>query len=193
MQHLNAKQYQVFNNEERLHLTLAAIARDDIDETLLLRQSCPKRQYIGADLDYQRRLQALYVIHTQFNQYLTHYRHKLELTGAAAVGFSFLCESPELIAEYQTKSDSECPFDTFKQLFNAMPEYKSTLKSICIGLVDFCDEIDIDYKDLLALDKFHQKPIDISQYLSSDAPTDEKMLQQMKNSFLKIWQSYVFG
>ena len=66
MKTLSDNLYKTFSHRERLHLTIAALGRDDIAEAKKLRSSCPKKTYIMNDAAYEDQLQAFEKLRISF-------------------------------------------------------------------------------------------------------------------------------
>lgn len=179
---VNTKDYQAFSHQERFNLTIAAIARDDVEEIQILQRTCPKKHYYLPDLNYDSRLQAIMIVSFYFSDQIIFYYNKINMVTI----FSALAEYPSHTQNKFLLSESK-----LEKLHQSFLNHIVSLKSVFNGFIDFCGEIGIKHEDIFTIIKIRGKCEQIDEYLSAEIEENEHLRQKIKNEFLEWWRAYV--
>lgn len=174
---INEISYLKFNPDERFRLALASLARDDQEELDHLWRSCDTFTYRARDLDYQARFRAINLISNLFFQNVVYYYNHIN-------NFETL-----LLLNEHCKNIIIAPLDEKEVAKHQEKRQKliCQLKSVYAGLKLFCQEVDLNFDDLLKIIEIKEVCFDIERYLSLEVGENEECTLEFKNKFLEYW------
>ncbi len=196
--------YDKFTVKERFDLSLAALARDDQEEVHRLQDSCPQKRYIQADTEFCDRMDSLKHLCVNFI-----FMRDLIIRDSivlCSLGFTFskmavafedgFNLAVETVKDKQSY-ESVLPLKEEKlneflicvdELEKEFSEKMSILKSLIEAFRLFCEEVNINYQQVIEwLEKWGTTE-EIFTPLLEDYQIDEKAVESLKNKFLESWQ-----
>lgn len=177
MRDINLSNYKQITTQERLGLTVSALARGDIKEADRLYDTCPKYNYNLADTEYNCRLMAMPLInHLFFEQCVYHYN---VLAKIDSVILLLEATSPLGLNEEDTAR--------FNRLYRSHDLTASRLKALYEGFKQFCYQIGLDAEGALKTTGIELCCFDIKRYLDSAIEPAPKEIEQAKAIFLEHW------
>jgi hypothetical protein len=175
------KHYESFSPDERLNLTLAAIAREDIEEMQSLARTCPMMIYRSPDRRYAKRLQAVGVIALHFSNLIANCFNKIILLNV----ISIMDDVAPILSQKIFNSN-----ENTNSALNILLSNIASLRAIYNGLIDFCNEIGINHEDILIMEKINEKHPYMQGFFSLTAEENKVHRQDIKNTFLTYWKAY---
>lgn len=177
MRSVNLKDYQHITPQERVNLTIAALAREDFTEADRLTDSCPMHLYRMRDKEFCSRMLALPSIqHLFYEQCVYHYNILIRIDYAAL----FLEDT-----DSEHMNEKQPSFDKVHKRYDMLV---SRLKAVYQGFMLFCDEVGLDSEAMLKTISVEQSCFSIKKYLESDYEPDQKYTESIKNMLLDCWK-----
>jgi hypothetical protein len=184
MRQIHDQQYARFAPNERLNLTLAALARGDATEADRLWQTCPRYQYHAHDFAYTLRLNAVMLLNSLlFEKCVFHYNRIKKIEG-------FILEAEYDLAFAEEKNSKEMANETQKLIEHtqkALNTHLSRLKGLFTGFKLFCAEAYLDYENLINITSIKNCCHDLDFLLESEVETDMQYVDQVKVFFWGYW------
>lgn len=175
MLNIGEKHYQQFNPHERINLTMAALARNDIKEADHLWDTCPTYSYRMRDLEYSARFFDIVLIGSFFFE-------------NCVLHYNTIKRADEFIASIE--NEFENPLDVEKileKVFFARAVHITRLKALYQGLIQFCQHTGINYDDFIKTIPINKVCFEIEHLLSAEIKVDNILVEQMKKMFLEYW------
>lgn len=185
MKQITDPSYAKFSPQERLSLTMAALARSDQAEANRLWETCPWRPCYTMDMEYTQRMHALFVIESLFFQ-------KIVLHYNMAQKAEKFIMTRECDLEAEQNHDMGEWVEKTQQLITAMSNARdghlSNLKEVIEGFRLFCTEAGINYDDVAKALPLNDCCPDIDWLLTFDVPVNDEHIQAVKSLFLEGWE-----
>lgn len=173
------KLYPRLTPDERLRLTVAAMARGDERETLSLMMSCPRHLYKITDDAYLDRVETLRVMAlTVLVDLLNN-----ALAVSAQIGLAALLSSRHAGTKWNPESEEIAVLD---KVIEKRSVSLATLKGVSAGWEDFCHEIGLDPYGVLKAFWF-ELPRPVLGLLELAGSPDEKVRQQYRDVHRNCW------
>lgn len=184
MRQIHDQQYAGFTPNERLNLTLAALARADTIEADRLWQTCPRYQYHAHDFAYTLSLNAVMLLNSLFfEKCMFHYNQTKKIEG-------FILEAEYDLAFVEEKNAKEMANET-QQLIEhtqkTLNTHLSRLKGLFAGFKLFCAEACLDYENVINITLIKDCCHDLDLLLESEFETDMQYMNHIKDFFLEHW------
>lgn len=177
MRDINVNHYGQITAQERINLTLLALARNDIKEADRLYDTCPKYEYKVVDKEYNCRLMAIPIInHLFFEQCVYHYNVLVKINSTILL---LEATSPPRLNEEDAAR--------FDRLYQSHDLHVDKLKALYIGFRQFCYQIGIDAEGALKTINIEHCCFNIKQYLDSIVEPAPEDIEQAKAMFLECW------
>jgi hypothetical protein len=191
------KHYDKFTAKERIDLAIAAMARQDKEELIKLRATCPKRQYIETDAAYCGFMEHLNRVGISYNCYRQIYFNEISEYQSAMIkhrdefmsyesGVYDAIGKPDdnhpIWQQLQNKLD-DC-LESVNKSSRQMKQAQAKLKALDEALKQFCAEIGVDFNNTrlwLSLGK----TIDFD----ADIELDSGLIEQVKKDFYELWNN----
>lgn len=179
MRNISLNNYEQITAQERINLTMLALARGDIKEADRLYDTCPKYEYKVADKEYNCRLMAIPIINPLFFERCVYYYNILARVDSAIL----LLEATSL------PSMNEEIAVRFDRLYRSHELNVGRLKALYEGFQQFCCQVDIDGEGALKTIGIELCCFNIKRYLDSTVEPAPKDIEQAKAMFLNYWVS----
>lgn len=175
-----SQNYASLSNEDRLNLSLAAIANDDPAELKILQDSCPEYTYSSPDINYFVPFQAIIFLSMVFSETCILYYHTVQLKEACLAGF-------EMAAR---KHKAKILPETLQFVQAVITENLLNLKAQYEGCQQFCNQLNINFADVLAINKLKEKCPHLDDYLSNGEVAPLAAIEAAKENFIHLFNSY---
>jgi hypothetical protein len=177
MRDISLNNYGQITAQERINLTILALARNDIKEADRLYNSCPKYDYKVADKEYNCRLMAIPIInHLFFEQCVYYYNILVKINSTILL---LEATSPPCLDEENATR--------FDRLYQSHDLHVSKLKALYLGFRQFCYQIGIDAEGALHMIGVERCCFDIQRYLDSAIEPAPEDIEWAKAMFLEYW------
>jgi hypothetical protein len=184
MRQIHDQQYARFAPNERLNLTLSALARGDKTEADRLWQTCPRYDYRCYDLEYTFRVNALTILNSIFfEKCIFHYNFIKKIDG-------FILEAEHDLAFEEEKNMKEIARETEKLIEHTqktLNTHISHIKGLFEGFKLFCSEACLDYENVINLTLIKKCCHDLDLLFESKIETDMQYADQMRDLFFGYW------
>jgi hypothetical protein len=190
--------YEEFTPEERVRLTLAALARGDIEEMMRLMNTCPRMTLVGPDPEYPKRLDRVRrvsanvllrwvdVSHLVFRLWMA--RCTLEYFASAAAYDSARVDAAK---GDNTKKPKGMVRECRAGAAQAKARYKSLSaewKAIESAIARFCTELELTGDQLFALMEVLPRAIEeASGILDADAAANRAISKEIYDQLCRAW------
>lgn len=178
MRDLNDKQYSFFTADERLLLTVSALAMEDVGEVERLQETCPCRSYEAQDLNYSDMMNSIRsIISLFFMECVRLYNliQKIEV---------FLLEEDVFIIKVKDDSSGESVKIKWEYLKKCTI---SKLKSLFEGFSQFCQQAGLNKDELIKTVPLKYAHLDVDCYLHADIDIDAEYVLKAKTMFSDFW------
>lgn len=175
MHNLKDKSYEQFTPIERINLTMAALARGDIEEADRCWETCPRHDYKALDFDYTIRINAAMMLRMEFREKCFHHYNQIKLIEAHMLHLECFIDSEK----FDEKMD---------KLVNIHSIHIARLKAVYDAMKLLCVDIGLFMDTLLQHCHIEENCADICSYLSSDIKADIKFIEYYKQEFSMYWQ-----
>lgn len=174
MRDINLNNYRQIRAQERINLTISALARGDIKEADRLYDTCPTYCYKIADHEFNGQLQAIYSIIDLFFW----------------LCFCYYRNAAKLDSELQPEDKSQKSLDEkIIRKFENRNSNICSLKALYQGFREFCQQVGIEAEEVLKIMDIKRYCPDIQTYLDFDHtdPPDPDEIERFKDMFLGYW------
>lgn len=184
MRQIHDQQYTHFTSNERLNLTLAALARGDATEANRLWQTCPRHQYHAHDFAYTLRFNALMILNSIFfEKCIFHYNFIKKID-------EFIVDA-EHDLEFEEKENMKDIANETRKLINLtqknLDTHISRIKGLFEGFKLFCAEASLDYENVINITSIKSCCHDLDVLLEAEIETDIQYVEQIKTFFFEYW------
>lgn len=177
MRDINLNNYGQITAQERINLTILALARDDIKEADRLYDTCPKYEYKVVDKEYNCRLMAIPIInHLFFEQCVYHYNVLAKIDSTILL---LEATSPPCLNEENSTR--------FDRLYHSHDLHVGKLKALYQGFSQFCYQVGIDGEGALKMIGVDCCCFNIKQYLDFAIEPAPEGIERAKSMFLEYW------
>jgi hypothetical protein len=177
MRDINLNNYGQITAQERINLTIAALARGDIKEADRLYDTCPKYEYKVADKEYNCRLMAMPIISHLFFERCVYYYNTL-----ARIDSTIL-----LLEATDTPYLNEADDIRLNRLYYNRDLNMGKLKALYEGFRQFCCQISIEVEGALKTMGIERCCVDIERYIASTVVPTPEDIERAKAMFLEHW------
>jgi hypothetical protein len=194
------KFYDKFNVDERVNLTLAAMARNDQEEMDKLYRTCPTRNYSQIDFIYIQKMNGLYRIASVFSEICQHFIYKIDLSFSCIAAFRLAAEGfkdgllsvvGQLDETHAVRINQyeENQTELVDKLEEIHKQHIIYLQSVYEGLRQFCTHEKIEMNDVIKYSKLDILHPTISQTVNYKIGLNEELVASTINCFNKLWKS----
>lgn len=177
MRNINLNNYGQITAQERINLTMLALARGDIKEADHLYDTCPKYEYKVTDKEYNCRLMSMPIINHLFFERCVYYYNTLARIDSVILLLEAM--SPPCLNEEITIR--------FEKLYHSHDLNIGRLKALYQGFREFCCQIGIDEEGALQMIGIERCCFHIQRYLDSKVEPAPEDIEQAKAIFLECW------
>ena len=199
MKTLNDKLYEKFSIDERLQLTIAALARQDQEEVDKLRNTCEQRTYITHDLRYtgkikeaERKTRGFVILASQLLNQIN--ASKLIIWGVRLAyhahendfdrGYEFGCERKIDDSNYRAYLDDiKVIYEQISNQHEHLQEHIVELKAVYQAFIELCAKEGFNFEHLLSWFKVFELQPEILVYLKCDAVVTNERVTFYKDAF----------
>lgn len=184
MRQIHDQQYAHFTSNERLNLTLAALARGDETEADRLWQTCPRYQYHAHDFAYTLRFNALMILSSIFfEKCIFHYNFIKKID-------EFILDAEYDLAFEEKENMEEIANETRKLIKltqKSLNTHISRIKGLFEGFKLFCAEVCLDYENVINITLIKKCCHDLDLLLEAEVERDMQYADQVKVFFQQYW------
>jgi|GEM_PF-2832992 len=184
MRQIPDQHYARFTPNERLNLTLAALARGDITEADRLWQTCPRHQYHAHDFAYTLRFNAVLLLNSLFFEKCVFHYNQIQKIA------EFILEAEYDLAFAEEKNSKEMANEAQKLIEHTqktLNTHISRLKGLFAGFKLFCAEAHLDCEHIINMTTIKNCCPDLDLLLEAEAETDIQYAEQIKVFFQGHW------
>lgn len=194
------KYYDKFTPDERVKLTLVAIARGDEEEVGRLKRTCPKKHYLQTDIAYSDKMENLEKICLLFVEISQHlyiqiivcdfywlncYANLISKEDGfkLAVGDNYKQNAKWHVIQ-KIKEDSKKALDAIEDASNGR---KAELKAVYMALQQLCTLNNLDFTQVLLWSGLHKLCPEAECYYKYKGEFNQLMYDMVLNKFLSVW------
>ena len=188
--------YEEFTPEERVRLTLAALARVDIEEVTRLMNTCPHMTLVGPDPEYPKRLDRVGRVSARVLLRWVDVSHLVIRLWMAGCTLEFLASAYDSERVDAAKGDNtKKPKGMVRQCragaAQAKARYKSwsaEWKAIESAIARFCTELELTVDQLFALTEPRPRAIEEARgILDADAAANRAIRKGIYDQLRQAW------